>query len=163
MFPTDFGPKPAQIQTSQGTTKITLAAPAPRLSGKSKEQSNPKSHEFASSSLGVVYVNAVARHALMNEKKPQFPVGSVIVREKLSSADAAAADVMVVMVKRERGFNRKANDWEFLMIDGGLSKIIHREKTGSCRDCHVREKDNDYVFRAYMPKAAQVELKADAP
>jgi hypothetical protein len=54
------------------------------------------------------------------------------------------------MVKRDRGFNKKASDWEFLMIDGGLSKIDRREKTGTCRDCHKKQKNSDFVFRTYV-------------
>jgi uncharacterized membrane protein YccC len=103
--------------------------------------------------LGMVYVNEIARHSLLDEKKPQFPIGSVIVREKLARASDAIAQVLVVMVKRERGFNPRANDWEFLMIDGNVSKIRQREKTGDCRSCHAQQKATDYVFRSYMPKS----------
>lgn len=107
-------------------------------------------HENSLDSFGVVYVNELARRSLVNDKKPRFPVGSIIVREKLAHVNDVAPQMLVVMVKRERGFNSKARDWEFLMIDGGLSKIIRREKTGECRDCHKSRKDSDFVFRSYL-------------
>jgi Cytochrome P460 len=59
--------------------------------------------------------------------------------------------VLVVMVKRERGFNPKANDWEFLTVSGDLKKIEKREKEGKCRDCHASETSNDFVFRYTAP------------
>jgi hypothetical protein len=70
-----------------------------------------------------------------------------------------APQSLVVMVKRERGFNRKANDWEFLMIDGGLTNIIRREKTGDCRNCHKQQKDEDYVFRTYLTADVRAKQK----
>lgn len=70
-------------------------------------------------------------------------------------ANDAVPQLLVVMVKRERGFNRKANDWEFLMIDGNVSKITRREKTGGCRDCHKQQKNNDFVFRSYLTAEAR--------
>lgn len=110
-----------------------------------------------------MFVNDVGRSALLEAKNPQFPVGSIIVREKLLKIDDAVPQLLVAMIKRARGFNRKANDWEFLMIDGSLTKITQREKTGSCRDCHKQQKGDDFVFRTYMLKAAQVGLKPVAP
>lgn len=117
------------------------------------------SHEDFAAFYGVVYANDIARHSLLNQKKPQFSVGSVIVREKLAQADALKSELIVVMVKRERGFNKKANDWEFLMIDGSLSSVTHREKTGSCRDCHIQQKDNDFVFRTYLSEETRASQK----
>lgn len=87
----------------------------------------------------------------MFDEKPQFPVGSIIIREKLAQADDTAPQLLVALVKRERGFNPKAKDWEFLMFDGSATTIRQREKTGSCQECHVLQKDNDLVFRSYLP------------
>jgi hypothetical protein len=137
-----------------------LSAPPRRKPVPKKEKpSNFTGHENSANTFGVIYVNELARHALLEEKKPQFPVGSVIVREKLLRENDTAPQVLVVMVKRERGFNRKANDWEFLLLDGSLSKITHREKTGSCRDCHKQEKDSDYVFRSYLSEKIRLSQK----
>ena len=147
-----------EISNSRGTTKIRLpnAPPGDKPSGK---RSEPPSHEEIAASYGVVYVNELARRALLEQKKPQFPVGSIIVREKLLQPDAAKPELLVAMVKRERGFNRKANDWEFLMIDGSISRITQREKTGSCRDCHKQQKDADFVFRTYLPENVRLSQK----
>ena len=146
---------------SNGTTRIFLAPPPDRT-----KQSKPKpkeddsaSHEDTFNSFGVIYVNELARRSLVDAKKPRFPVGSVIIREKLAQANDVTPQLLVVMMKRERGFNSKARDWEFLMIDGGLSKILRREKTGGCLNCHKQKKDQDFVFRLYLTDEAHARQK----
>jgi hypothetical protein len=52
------------------------------------------------------------------------------------------------MIKRARGFNSAANDWEFLAVDGALTKIQERQKKGSCLNCHVSQKARDFVYPA---------------
>jgi hypothetical protein len=138
-----------QITNSRGTTTIRLASPPRRESAATPKPKSPDSHD-ETISFGVIYVNELARRALLEEKQPKFPPGSIIVREKLGQERDAAPQVVVAMAKRERGFNPKANDWEFLVLDGGASVIQRREKTGDCRDCHAKEKKADFVFRSYL-------------
>lgn len=116
------------------------------------ERKNTDAHKDSANSFGVVYANELARHALMDEKKPRFPVGSIVIREKLSQAEDARPLVLVAMVKHGQGFNPKANDWEFLVIDGNASTIQRREKTGDCLACHKEQKKTDFVFRYYLPE-----------
>ena len=148
----------SKIKTSGGSTRITMPD-SPQGDKPSGKRAEPVSHEETAASYGVVYVNELARRALLEQKKPQFPAGSIIVREKLLQPEAARPELLVVMVKRERGFNRKANDWEFLMIDGSVSQITQREKTGSCRDCHKRQKESDFVFRSYLSEDVRLSQK----
>jgi hypothetical protein len=103
------------------------------------ETDNSKGHTY-----GVVYANEPARKAMGGKTK--FPPGSVIVREKLSKPDDAAPQLLAVMFKRAPGFNPKGGDWEFLTVDGGLTKITKRQKKGSCLDCHASQRDRDFVF-----------------
>lgn len=98
------------------------------------------------SSFGVVYVNGLGREAMNAETPMKFPRGSVIVREKLAKADDAQPQLLTVMIKRARGFNSKANDWEFLTIDGATTKVLERQKQGSCLGCHKSQKDRDFVY-----------------
>ena len=103
-------------------------------------------HEGTGRTFGVVYVNDVARAAMLSAKPTKFPAGSIIVREKLARADDAQPQLVAVMYKRARGFNPKANDWEFLMADGALTKIEERQKKGSCLHCHAVQRERDFVF-----------------
>jgi hypothetical protein len=98
--------------------------------------------------FGVVYANDLANDFLkVKTNRPQrFPVGSIIVREKLIKADDAQPQLLTAMIKRARGFNPKANDWEFLLIDGTISKILEQQKQGSCLKCHASQKKRDFVF-----------------
>ncbi len=88
----------------------------------------------------------------MSGKDPgRFPAGSILVREKLLTATATNPTVLVLMIKREKGFNPKANDWEFVTVSGDLKKIEKREKEGKCQACHASEAKNDFVFRYPAP------------
>ncbi len=147
-----------KISVSMGTTKIVVPVPAPKETPP-KRLSERDSHENDAWSYGVVYVNEVGRDSSLNWKTPRFPAGSIIVREKLATPDATVPERLVVMIKREPGFNPKANDWEFLAMDGAMSKIDRREKTGKCSDCHTQSKNTDYVFRSYLSDAIRSEQK----
>ena len=94
--------------------------------------------------LGFAYVNYTGR-AAFNRQPFLFPVGSMIVRERLLTP-TSTPDVLVVMVKHEKKFNRKANGWEFLTVNGNMTKILKREKGGACLQCHSTAADNDFVF-----------------
>jgi len=88
---------------------------------------------------------------MLSARRPKFPAGSIIVREKLKSPGDARPELLTVMIKRARGFNPQAGDWEFLTVDGGATKIQGRQKKGSCLDCHQTQWD--YVFP--LPAAAK--------
>ena len=135
-----------RVATSRGRTVILnegemvprngRPAPAP-----SKE---PATHAGAQS-FGVVYANAAARGPIISPEPQTFPSGSIIVREKLASADSEQPELLAVMIKRAPGFNPKAGDWEFLLLDGAGSKVIERQKKGSCLDCHASQRERDFV------------------
>ena len=127
-----------------GAIIFSGSRPAPS----NKENNDKDAHEGGSSSFGVVYVNSLAREAVKAEPLIQFPRGSIIVREKLSKADDTQPQLLTVMIKRARGFNPAANDWEFLAVDGAMTKIQERQKKGSCLDCHASQKARDFVYPA---------------
>jgi hypothetical protein len=121
---------------------IFSRSPAPG----NKEKKDKDAHESGSSSFGVVYVNSLGRAAVNAEPPIQFPRGSIIVREKLAAADDTQPQHLTVMIKRARGFNPAANDWEFLAVDGAMTKIQERQKKGSCLNCHSSQKERDFVY-----------------
>jgi hypothetical protein len=112
-------------------------APAP--------EKEPATHTGAQS-FGVVYANAAARRSIESLEPQTFPAGSIIVREKLTSADSEQPELLAVMIKRAPGFNPKASDWEFLLVDGAASKVLERQKKGSCLDCHSSQRERDFVY-----------------
>jgi len=101
--------------------------------------------------FATVYVNEIGRQAMMTNGRPAFPVGSVIVRES-TSLQIGVVD-LVVMIKRAKDFSPASGDWEFILTDDKATRIQLREKTGSCQACHAAQKENDFVFRTYLPNS----------
>jgi len=97
----------------------------------------------------MVYANNLARQAYSNYGSPDFalfPVGSILVREKLMRINSDKPQVLTVMIKREKGFNPEGGDWSFLAIDGAATKVHQRKKKGSCLECHQSASVRDFVF-----------------
>ena len=123
------------------TTKPTTRIYFPRDTAPS---GGPKDDGKHAASFGFGYVNEVGRSGF--ERKPfSFPVGTVIVRER-RWAPSSDPDRLVVMIKRGKNFNRKANGWEFLTVSGAGTMILKREKDGKCLKCHASAAQNDFVF-----------------
>jgi len=139
----------SRIATSQGTTRIWFPAPGAVSSSSGSTRKSDVTHTLTT--FGFAYANDIARESMFGKTTGKFPTGSIIVREKLLTPTAPSPEVLVVMVKREKGFNPKANDWEFLTVSGDMKKIEKREKEGKCRDCHASEAGNDFVFRYAAP------------
>lgn len=132
------------IRTSRSATRIALegsviwGVPAPR-----PKQKPGADHAYT---YGVVYANDAAARVMLAPAPWKFPVGSVIVREKLLSLDQTKPELLAVMVKRAAGFNPAGGDWEFLIIDGAQTRVRERQKKGSCLECHASQRDRDFVF-----------------
>ena len=101
------------------------------------------------SSYGLVFANDIARADFAAKPLQPFRPGAIIVREKLAEVNGQTPELLAVMIKREKGFNRAANDWEFVILNGAATKVKHREKSGDCLTCHVSQKANDFVYRDY--------------
>lgn len=112
-----------------------------------KEPKNP--HEKGVKTFARYYANELA-NAEIYKDAPRFPPGAIIVREKLLNAEDAQPELVTVMLKREKGFSPKTGDWEYLVVEGNLNKIIKREKTGDCAKCHANAESTDYVFKTYL-------------
>lgn len=143
------------ITSSKGTTRILMPGAiifsGSRPASSNKRDKDKDTHDGAANSFGVVYVNGLAREAVKAEPPIQFPRGSIIVREKLTKADDTQPQHLTIMIKRARGFNPAANDWEFLTVDGAMTKIQERQKKGTCLDCHAAQKARDFVYPAPAP------------
>jgi hypothetical protein len=130
----------SNIAVSQGNARIQFPRPGEVTPQPSRSRDNSP-HEIT---LGVVYVNDIGRPAFTKEPST-FAVGSIIVRETMT-AQSSNPEGLVVMVKRAKHFNPKANDWEFLTVRGDLKKIMKREKEGKCLGCHATAAKTDFVF-----------------
>jgi hypothetical protein len=133
-------PKPLRLPD---LTALDCAAPRP------ERIANPHQNYWFT-----VYVNPTGEKAMRKPTSPVFPTGSILVKEKLPEKTSSAPELRTAMIKRERGFDKEAGDWEYLVIDGEGKVTRSKEETAHCRSCHERSKGNDYVFRTYLPKPA---------
>lgn len=112
--------------------------------------------------FGAVCVNDIARTTFRKVDHLIYAEGAVIVREKLKT-EAGSPELVTAMIKRKKGFNPAANDWEFLLLSGDATKIKKREKTGACQRCHASVSAKDFVFDSYsytfVPVSAPVSPK----
>ena len=131
---------------------IQCSMPTPKES--EMEKGNPHRDKFIT-----VYVNNTGKHAMLEEKFPTFPKGTVIVKEKLTTRESTSPELLTVMVKREPGYNPKNGDWEYLALDGAGKNVEARGRLEKCQACHLLVKANDYVSRNYLPYELWKKLK----
>jgi hypothetical protein len=106
-----------------------------------------------------VYVNELGTKAMMQERNPRFPKGSVIVKEKLPSKDSTSPELLTVMIKREKGYNLGNGDWEYMALDGDGKEVRASGRLEKCQACHQRAEYGDYVYRNYLPAEVREKLK----
>jgi Cytochrome P460 len=119
-----------------------------------REKDNPHTDKYV-----VVYVNETGRKAMLEQPDPHFPVGSVIVKEKLATEKSTTPDLLTVMIKRDKGFNPDGGDWEYLVSDGTASEVKDRGKLATCMACHDERKAKDYIFRPYVRFGDKMKLQ----
>lgn len=117
---------------------------------------NPNPH---ASSYISVYVNQTGRESMMTRLEPEFPQGSIIVKEKLTDPRATAPELLTAMVKRAKGYNPESGDWEYLVLDGSASTIKAQGKLEECNVYHVTSKGSDYIDRVYLPREIRAKLQ----
>jgi len=119
-----------------------------------REEGSPHLHKYIS-----VFVNSVGREQMMTKQNPKYPVGSMIVKEKLATAESTTPELLTAMIKREAGYNPDGGDWEYLVLDGTASEIVERGKLTRCSSCHQPYQHRDFVTRTYLPEKVSRELK----
>jgi len=117
-------------------------------------EKNPHRDKFVT-----VYVNDAGRRAMSEELRPRFPVGSLVVKEKLNARDSSEPELLTAMYKREAGYDPEGGDWEYLVLDGRGKEVRARGKLESCRACHQAYPGTDFVSRNYLPEDLRRKLK----
>lgn len=135
-------------------SRISIQCAAPTAAQVDNEKNNPHRNKFV-----VVYVNDAGRTEMMERKFPVFPVGTVIVKEKLSTKESTSPELLTVMRKREPGYDPTKGDWEYMVFDGPGQTLQANGKLEKCQACHLGEKATDYVSRAYLPYEIFEKLK----
>ena len=91
-----------------------------------------------------IYANPSAAAAIA-AKEEQFPVGAVIVKEKLGPDEKSVAGIGG-MIKRAEGYDAANGDWEFFFYTPGGD--FTTGKVANCVDCHKNGK-RDHVFNVW--------------
>jgi len=105
-----------------------------------------------------VYVNDIGREAMLKQKIPKFPEGSVIVKEKLPTIESQTPELLTIMIKQKEGYNPENGDWEYMVTNGGGTEIEGRGNLANCQACHFNKERTDYIFRTYLSKAQYKKL-----
>jgi hypothetical protein len=78
-----------------------------------------------------------------------FPVGSVVLKQKLDAANAQTAILYTGMLKRDKGYNPECGDWEFFTLGGDVRTVTSRGRLESCMSCHRNYAQSDFVSKQY--------------
>jgi cytochrome P460 len=76
------------------------------------------------------------------EAASAFPVGAVVVKEKL--AEGGSVSGVGGMRKREPGYDAPNGDWEYFYSDRSAASVYGR--IANCIACHTKAKATDYVY-----------------
>ena len=101
------------------------------------------------STFAEIYANTEAQKIIENNLT-RFPIGSIIVREKWDVETGGEAQSVIAMVKREPGFSKDTDDWEFFAFAAKDLRLKRRETKGDCAACHAQAKSDDWVFRRHL-------------
>src|SRR5688572_19924406 len=74
-----------------------------------RQEPSPHLNKYVS-----VFVNPAGREQMMTKLSPKYPIGTMIVKEKLGSPDSTKPEVLTAMIKRGPGYNPESGDWEYL-------------------------------------------------
>lgn len=132
------------LGTKVNETPAKMKPPVAAKCAPSSQQAAPHIQYYLT-----VYVNDLGK-PVVAESKPKFPVGTVLVKEKLSTPTTPKPELLTAMVKLEPGYDPEHGDWEYFVLAGDARKITARGKLETCRSCHDARKDTDYAFLSYL-------------
>jgi hypothetical protein len=129
-------PEPIAVQDRR------WAACGPARRANDPQDANPHMGGFIN-----VYVNAAGRDAYLSDKLPRFETGTVIVKEKMTTAKAKTEPhELGVMIKRAAGYAPEGGDWQYLFVNS-VGTVREAQATVNCAGCHKSAAGRDYVFR----------------
>jgi hypothetical protein len=107
-----------------------------------------------------VYVNDVGRDAMLKAKNPKFPVGTIVIKEKLPEKQSQTPEFFTIMLKREAGYDPGAGDWQYLIMGAAKAKLEKPADIDSCQSCHSAwAVKSDFISRAYLSPQQNQQLR----
>lgn len=90
-----------------------------------------------------LYASSSAIAVRKTSTTPRYPVGTLLVKEKFDTKEAATPTLITVM---EKTANRgRVDDWRFTMIRLADRSIVRETARMSCAECHARYTGTDFV------------------
>ena len=139
-------PKPIRVRSV-----FAMLCRGPSPAEQKLDRTDPHKADYNKDKFITVFVNKPGKRAMLSDPPGPFPIGSVIVKEKLPSITSRSPELMTVMVKRQKGFNPACGDWEFLVYRPGKRAPDAQGKLASCQSCHVQVGARSHVFANYVP------------
>ena len=130
---------PQPVRMAETTATLCVGPP------EWQAQTNPHYVKFIS-----VYSSPGSEQAMARKGSTSFPVGTVIVKEKLTGPKSQDPELLTVMSKRGEGV------WEYYTVSGD-GTAVDASQAKSCASCHTAAAKNDFVFRTYVKGAARPE------
>ncbi len=84
-----------------------------------------------------------------------YPEGTMILKRKYQDPQGRTTELFTGMLKREKGYNPEAGDWEFFAIDSRGEQVTEFGRIDSCIACHAAFRKNDFVSRKYAATVAK--------
>ncbi|MGV3757550.1 MAG: cytochrome P460 family protein [Verrucomicrobiota bacterium] len=131
-------------------TPLRIDPPYAALCGVPNITVEQSPHDFAHIH---VYMNVPGINAL-KASMTNYPVGTIVLKEKKSDPKNVVPQLFTGMIKREKGYNPEAGDWEFFAANGKGNLIVARGKINSCMDCHSKHQKTDYLTESWKKSPA---------
>jgi hypothetical protein len=102
-----------------------------------------------------LFANPAAADNIEHREKTPLPMGATIVKEKWLRKSGGGFDAQIddsgpgeygAMIKREAGYDPEHGDWEYVFVTRSTPLKVERGKLESCRECHSRARETDYLF-----------------
>ena len=96
-----------------------------------------------------VFVNEAGLDT-MRTGQGQYPVGTVIVKQKFADDQGTETELFTVMRKMADGYDSENGNWEYSTVDRSAKNVLSRGRLESCINCHNAYEKTDYVTREYL-------------
>lgn len=90
-----------------------------------------------------LYASSSAIAVRKTSTTPRYAIGTLLVKEKFDTKDAAAPSLITVMEKTAN--QGRVDDWRFTMIRLADRSIVRDTARMSCAECHARYTRTDFV------------------
>jgi hypothetical protein len=115
-------------------------------SGDEKREVSPRENQGVHWSSAIrVYANPLAKTAI-EEKKANFPQGSILIKEKIYFGEIIAITAMI-REKDDYDYSEEKNNWRYFYIDRRNEMQFGRIE--NCRKCHQKAAETDFAFLKY--------------